>query len=346
MTKSLVSVNTAADTFQVLIDRTNALILTLANEIVTVNSSANGVGSSGNGYIVGSFGANTLFATTLRGGNLTTSGLLSISSNLTLAGLLTVSSNATIVNLAVANVITLGANLTVNTSSISIGNSTVNTVITSAGILNSPYLTVNNRTSVKSNNVSIGVRSDLNFIGAGAATVLVVDNANNNSVDVTVSISGNSVVAGANTQIQYNDQGSIAASSNLTFDKTQATLSTNNVVASTYSYKNSSNTKHSFVSTLITSTSLSVFDSFFITDYRGAEYLITVKDNNSNTYQLSKVLILHDGVTPLMTEYGLMYSNTVLGDFSVSANVTHIILSVVTLTSNTLVKATKNLIEA
>ena len=350
MTKTLVSVNTASDTFQGFVDKTNLIITALANEVVTANATANGATTVGNGFVIGMFGANTLFGSTLRGGNLTNSGLLTITSNVLFNSILTVNNSIVIGNSTsnvniTQNAVTLGL-VSVNSSALSIGNSTSNVIITSNGITNSPYISNNERTSVKVNNSVIGIRSDLNFIASGGASINATDNANNNSVDITISVSANGIVAGGNTQLQFNDSGSIAASNNLVFNKTNATLTTNNITTSTYNYKNSTNSKSSFITTNITSNAITVFDSFFISDYRGGEYLITVKDNTSNTFQLSKLLIMHDGITPYVTEYGGLYSNTNLCDFSATANTTHIILSILTGSSDNTIKALKQLIEA
>jgi hypothetical protein len=43
-------------------------------------------------------------------------------------------------------------------------------------------------------------------------------------------------------------------------------------------------------------------DSFVATDYRSAKYTIKVSDNTG--YQAIEVLLVHDGVTPIMTVYG------------------------------------------
>lgn len=352
MTKTIASVNTASDTFQLFVDKTNLIIAALANEVVTVNSTANGSFSTGNGYIIGNFGSNTIFATTLRGGNLTSSGNLtittntSITSNLFLSASILSVGNSTANVIVSQNVISIGA-ISLSGNVISIGNSTVNTVYTANGILNAPYVSANNRTSVKINNTSVGVRSDLNFIPAGDLTVNIVDNANNNSVDVTLSLSANGIVAGGNTQVQFNDRGAIGASGNLVFDYTTSTLTTNNVVGSTYKFKNSTNTRFDFLtSNVAVANTNTVVDSFFKADYRGGEYLITVRDPTTNTYQISKLLLVHDDTNAFLTEYGTMTSNAYVCLFTSSTNTTHVILSANTISSNNIVKAVRNLIEA
>ena len=43
-------------------------------------------------------------------------------------------------------------------------------------------------------------------------------------------------------------------------------------------------------------------DSFAAADYRSAKYTIRVSDNTG--YQSIEVLLVHDGITPIMTVYG------------------------------------------
>tara|TARA_R110000868_G_scaffold25423_2_gene99146 strand:- start:8103 stop:8765 length:663 start_codon:yes stop_codon:yes gene_type:complete len=81
LTKQLAVVNTAADTFDVWITRTNQLITAANTEFVTANTDANGSITTGNAYIIGIVHATTLTTSTLRGGNVQTSAVLPVSSN-------------------------------------------------------------------------------------------------------------------------------------------------------------------------------------------------------------------------------------------------------------------------
>ena len=79
--KQLPSIDTTSDTFLSWIVKTNAII-TLANtEMVTANSHANGAITTGKGYVIGSFGSNTIVCDTIRGGNTVAQGNLTITSN-------------------------------------------------------------------------------------------------------------------------------------------------------------------------------------------------------------------------------------------------------------------------
>lgn len=81
-------------------------------------------------------------------------------------------------------------------------------------------------------------------------------------------------------------------------------------------------------------------DNYAMADFGGVEFFIRVKDQtppNANSFQAVKILTFHNGVTAFSTEYGSMISNAALGTFSVSANTTHVILSMTpTLANNNL----------
>ncbi len=80
-----------------------------------------------------------------------------------------------------------------------------------------------------------------------------------------------------------------------------------------------------FCNTQISGNTTQIFDFWPLTSYRSGEYQISIKDNEANNYQISKVLVIHDdGISPLSTDYGVLYSNTQLAQFSANANSTHV----------------------
>lgn len=116
MAISLANVATS-DTFQTWLNTTNFLATYLTSSIVTVNSSFSS--TTGNGAVVGSFGATTLFAnSSLRGGNTSVSDTLNISSNTTISGTANVSGVANFTSSLTA------ANLTSSTNTATFGTAT------------------------------------------------------------------------------------------------------------------------------------------------------------------------------------------------------------------------------
>jgi hypothetical protein len=119
MTKTLSSINTASDTFQNWVDRTNSIITLIDTEVVTANSV--GALTTGTGFVNGFFGANTLVATNIKGGNVTTNSVLTFITNTAFSANVLISQQ-----LAVTNSVTFSNTLT-TTGNVSLSN-TINVV--------------------------------------------------------------------------------------------------------------------------------------------------------------------------------------------------------------------------
>ena len=65
--------------------------------------------------------------------------------------------------------------------------------------------------------------------------------------------------------------------------------------------------------TFTNSTSPANVDSFSPTAFRSAEYLIQVADSTVPAQQVTKILLIHDGTNPYLSEYGTVYSNASFG---------------------------------
>ena len=66
------------------------------------------------------------------------------------------------------------------------------------------------------------------------------------------------------------------------------------------------------------STSLQTVDSFAVSDFRSAEYFVELTD--STNYHLTKLLVLHDGTSSYVTEFGTLINNITLATFSADVN--------------------------
>jgi hypothetical protein len=121
MTKAISNVATSTDNFQAWIDKTNQLLEALSNEVVTVSTSTYG-NTTGNGIVNGIFGAVNLFASSsLRGGNVTTSNTLNITSNVNIANTATITGDVSLggnvsITGVVTSVLSVSNTITVNTS--------------------------------------------------------------------------------------------------------------------------------------------------------------------------------------------------------------------------------------
>lgn len=129
--------------------------------------------------------------------------------------------------------------------------------------------------------------------------------------------------------------GTVASSANLT-------ISSN--VSFTGDVLNIKGNQQSSINVQTSGTNTQVVDYFSLSEFRTGEYVVSVKNNNANGFQTSKLLLIHDGGTSQVTEYGVVYTNSQLGIFTSNANTTHCILEITPLVANTQIKAQRVLI--
>ena len=152
MTKNLSQLDYTAtgNTYADMANLVNQLVATLANEIITSNSSpGGGAMSAGNGFNIGIFGSNTIAASLLRGGNVTTANVVWLGSNLNSNGFTYISGNVTVntttffvgnvgtyhlMDQTTCQIVAPTTNTTINSSSIFTGNATANAFINSTSI--------------------------------------------------------------------------------------------------------------------------------------------------------------------------------------------------------------------
>jgi hypothetical protein len=108
------------------------------------------------------------------------------------------------------------------------------------GILGgNPGMTFNELTStltannfVATSTANLGDASNVTVLGGTNGYYLQTDGAGNLTWGPGSNSTGNGSVAGANTQVQFNDEGNFGAVAGFTFNKTSTTLTANNIVAS------------------------------------------------------------------------------------------------------------------
>ncbi len=221
MAETITAVTIATDTFEQLVTQVNLAINCISNRVVTANGDANGASTTGNTFIYGIAGANTLVAwNSIRGGNV-----------------------------QVSNTLWLSSNLAMNTNVFWLGNSTVNAVVNS-----------------------------ISFTLA------------NSTVTFTIPKPTAAQVSDGNYFLNANGSYTLAGGDDST--------------------------------TTTTGISAQLIDSYLVATYRAAEYVVTVKDNNNNGHQISKLLTIWDGSDGLVSEYGVVQSNGNQGTFTANANST------------------------
>ena len=189
---------------------------------------------------------------------------------------------------------------------LTVGNSTINSVT------NSTSLVISNTTTVTSANLTV-IK-----VGNSASNVTI----NTTSVTVGTNILGNTnLFIGSSTVNAVINSTSFKLSnstSNIAFTVPTSAQWTD---GSYYLNANGSCVQVSvpynpISNGTITTSSTSVVnvDSFAISSFRGAEYL--VQANTSTAYHLTKLLVTHDGSTAYVTEYGSIIPTTSVGTFS------------------------------
>jgi hypothetical protein len=200
--------NTALDTidiptnsFRNWIEKTNEAITVLRNQAVTVANTADGDVVTGNGFVFGTLGANTITATTLRGGSANSSSNLAIITNTNI--------NAAYVNV-VANTL-IYSNSTVAAAVFGGNNVATNTTF------NSTFLNMNSNLAIigSAHNIGGNVNFDTGTLFVDAvnnrigindmapAKALTINGAGSFSGDLTyqgITISGNSVATSGTGQ--------------------------------------------------------------------------------------------------------------------------------------------------
>lgn len=121
-----------SQSFYVWLNRTNELAARMTSNVVTADSTAGGSVTNGNSYVNGHFGAVTLYANTLIGGNVSTNAAITVVANVlfvnSTSNLMTLTSNGSLTALTVNasatrilsdNTVISGGNLTINTATVS-----------------------------------------------------------------------------------------------------------------------------------------------------------------------------------------------------------------------------------
>jgi hypothetical protein len=78
---------------------------------------------------------------------------------------------------------------------------------------------------VEDNGSVIGTRPRLNFIEGSDISLTITDDAGNDEVDITIAFTGTASAGGSDTEIQYNNGGSLGGTPELTYDDATGLIS-------------------------------------------------------------------------------------------------------------------------
>jgi len=217
--------------------------------------------------------------------------------------------------------------------------------------LNTEVLTIN--TNAPAGNIAVNIIAANVALRGGNTTTAGVLTISSNTVLGT----GNTFTIGTSADKLFANTTYLSVGNsvqNTAINKTQISVgnSTVNTVINTTSISfsgssiNPSSLTNLPVSNTITTTGtgVQILDTVATSSVQGVEYLITMKNNSANAYQMSKVLVLHDGGTTVVSEYGLLVSNSsagVLGTFDSDVSGSDLRLLCTPSVSNATVKITR-----
>jgi len=201
------------DTFGSWLDKTNVLATIASQNAVTVDTSASGSLSTGNAYVNGFFGANTLVAFTgIAGGSLVAGNTLNLVTNtaFTYSGsnLVSVTANSTTTRFtSVTNafsIVTLGGNTTIGGDFLNVNASTTN--VTSVSLNANSNVTITGNTTLKANSTF----NSLTITGNNTVTTLLANTTN--TVFVSNTNFSNSIIVGGLANVnQLNVRGAVVS---------------------------------------------------------------------------------------------------------------------------------------
>jgi hypothetical protein len=186
---------------------------------------------------------------------------------------------------------------------------------------------MSNNVITVSSNAAVG---NTEVVGTITATTISVGNSSPNAVINTTSISISnttaSITLSSPTAVQIaNGNYTFAANSTWVFNPLSNAVSNSTGIAS-----------------------IKVLDAFVKSQYRVADYVVNVSDDNANAFHTTRLFVTHDDsvTTAYVTEYATMTTNAtsgVLGIFSANANSTHVKLNFVPNVANTTIKVIRTI---
>ena len=85
-------------------------------------------------------------------------------------------------------------------------------------------------------------------------------------------------------------------------------------------------------------------DSFSVSTYNVAEYIVSVKDNNANNYFTSKFIVAHDSGTAYITQFASFTSNSNIGTFTAAISGANAYFKFAPTSSSTTVKYFRSIV--
>ena len=120
--------------------------------------------------------------------------------------------------------------------------------------------------------------------------------------------------SGLNTEIQFNDAGTMAGSANLTFNKTSGLLSVESAKSNSY-YDIKNVVRQISANVTTTSVTQTPLITFLTTSYGSGKFLIQA--TSGSLRQITELLVVHDDSTAYATEYAIIRTGNLLFNLEV-----------------------------
>lgn len=233
MAKAYANIQPGFDTFAAWLTKTNSLLDDMTNIVLTTASNTTGAITTGNAFVNGTFSATTGAFNTIRGGNVSTNGTLTIFSNVAVSNSYTMSFGNATVNTTInatsfsgmantANALTTSRNIAItsdatgNANFDGSANASITLTFANSGVVANTY---GNATSYPVITVDVKGRitgASIQTVNVGATGVTTF-NTRTGAVSLTAAdITGNSTIGLNYTPLSANTSGTITGSLTLT----------------------------------------------------------------------------------------------------------------------------------
>lgn len=356
MSKPIANVNPNYDTWATLLERVNQMAETFTVQAVTTFANTSGASTTGNGFVVGIFGATTLFAgTDLRGGTVGASANLAISSNAIFNALARFTNTAVFVGnttfLASNTTNVSGNNFVINANTVASNTFTFNGPVVSSNTFahTGPSFSVSGNVSITNANTTITstnltVDSATAFLKAIVTSNTVALNgattANTLQVNGVATFAANTIPSANSVNLGRTDRRW-----NVFADTMDAvTLNASVLKANTFSYGAIADALPIVVADLgANTTAAQTIYSFPRATYSSASFQIQLK--SSTGVQSSVSSVLHNNTDVFLSTYGVLYSNTQIGFIDAVVNGANVDIKVLQAAPNLQVRAVATLIK-